>query len=150
MAFRPELLILDEPTAGLDVVARRDFMEEIVELIQEDGRTVFFSSHLVHEVERMADWVGIMDAGKIVYCAPMEELKSKTRRIVCQFDGVPPRSDGIYGLLQAETMGKELVLAVRNYSDETIAAVKALKPRTMTVEDMSLEEIFIALVGGKD
>ena len=63
MAYRPELLILDEPTTGLDVVVRRDFLEGIIELIQEEGRTVFFSSHIVHEVERVADWVGIIDQG---------------------------------------------------------------------------------------
>jgi ABC-2 type transport system ATP-binding protein len=55
MSYHPELLILDEPTAGLDVVVRRDFLEGVIELIQEQGRTVFFSSHIVHEVERAAE-----------------------------------------------------------------------------------------------
>ena len=76
MAYRPELLILDEPTAGLDVVVRRDFIEGVIEIIQEEGRTVFFSSHLVHEVERVADWVGIIDKGKLIHCSTTEDLKA--------------------------------------------------------------------------
>ena len=78
----------------------------------------------------------------------MEQLKTQTRRIVCRFDDTPPAAAGIHGLLHAETVGKELVLTVCNFSDDTLAAVKALSPRTLTVEDMSLEEIFIAMVGG--
>ncbi|HEY3380105.1 MAG TPA: ABC transporter ATP-binding protein [Armatimonadota bacterium] len=147
MAYRPELLILDEPTAGLDVVVRREFLEEVVELIQEEGRTIFFSSHLVHEVERMADWVGIMDAGKLIYCAPMEELKAGMRRIVCPFAGLPPAASEIPGMLHAETFGKELVLTVNGFSEETLAAVHRLRPLTVQVEDMCLEDIFVALLG---
>lgn len=147
MAFRPELLILDEPTAGLDVQARRAFLEEVVESIQENGRTIFFSSHLVHEVERMADWVGIMDAGKLIYCAPMEALKTGTRRLVLQFDGTPPAVAGISGVLQSSAVGKTLEIAVRDFSEETVAAAQRLNPRTLTVEDMGLEDIFVAMVG---
>ena len=151
MAYRPELLILDEPTAGLDVVVRREFLEEVIELVQEDGRTIFFSSHLVHEVERMADWVGIMDAGKLVYCAPMEELKARMRRIVCRFDGPPPAVTGMDGVLSAEAIGKELVVIVNNFSDDTPAMLRQLHPLALEVEDMSLEDIFIAMVGhGKE
>ncbi len=58
IAYRPEVLILDEPTAGLDVVVRRDFLEGVIEMIQQSGRTVFFFSHIVHEVESVADCVG--------------------------------------------------------------------------------------------
>jgi len=151
MAYRPELLILDEPTAGLDVVVRRDFMEEVIELIQEEGRTIFYSSHLVHEVERVADWVGILDDGKLIYCAPMEELKARTRRIVCQFTAPPPAPPRLPGLLGTETVGKELLLTVRDYSEETLASVKTLHPVALQVEDLGLEDIFVAMVGkGKE
>ncbi len=88
-AYRPELLILDEPTTGLDVVVRRDFLEGIIELIQEEGRTVFFSSHIVHEVERVADWVGIIDKGRLICCSPMEELKASVRRLTLTFAEPP-------------------------------------------------------------
>ena len=147
MAYRPELLILDEPTAGLDVVVRREFLEGVIQLVQEEGRTVFFSTHLVHEVERVADWVGIMEAGKLIYCAPLDELKSGTRRLVAQFPHIPPAPAHIPGLLHAEKIGKELVLTVRDYSEHTLSAIHALKPDAVEVEDLSLEDIFVAMVG---
>jgi ABC-2 type transport system ATP-binding protein len=74
----PELLILDEPATGLDVLVRRDFLESIIQLIQEEGRTVLFSSHLLHEVERVADQVVIIDGGRLVQSGSVEELKSST------------------------------------------------------------------------
>jgi len=147
MAYRPELLILDEPTAGLDVVVRREFLEGVIQLVQEEGRTIFFSTHLVHEVERVADWVGIMEEGKLIYCAPLDELKSGTRRLVCQFPAIPPAPAHIPGLLHAEAVGKDLVLTVRDYDEQTLAATHALKPDSVEVEDLSLEDIFVAMVG---
>jgi len=74
----PELLILDEPATGLDVLVRRDFLESIIQLIQQDGRTVLFSSHLLHDVERVADQVVIIDNGRLVQSGSTEELKLST------------------------------------------------------------------------
>ncbi|OFX13254.1 MAG: hypothetical protein A2Z18_08110 [Armatimonadetes bacterium RBG_16_58_9] len=150
MAYRPELLILDEPTAGLDVVVRRDFLEGVIELIQEEGRTVFFSSHIVHEVERVADWVGLIDKGKLIYRAPMEELKSSVKRLVLGFDTPPESFAGIPGVLKTETSGRQCAVTVSGFSDETLAAAKALKPNDISVDDLSLEDIFVAMVGGSE
>jgi ABC-2 type transport system ATP-binding protein len=74
----PELLILDEPATGLDVLVRRDFLQSIIQLIQQEGRTVLFSSHLVHEVERVADQVVIIDSGRLVHAGSTEEFKLTT------------------------------------------------------------------------
>ncbi len=126
---------------------RRNFMEGVIELIQQEGRTIFFSSHLVHEVERVADWVGVMDEGRMIYCGPMEELKTRTRRLVCGFTAESPTPPPLPGLLGAESVGKELLLTVRNFNDETLAAVRTLNPASLQVEDLSLEDIFVALVG---
>lgn len=151
MAYRPELLILDEPTAGLDVVVRRDFLEGVIELIQEQGRTVFFSSHIVHEVERVADWVGIIDAGKLIWCSSMDELKARVKRIVLTLDS-PTRDFNAMGsqVLSLEHSGRQSVAVVQNYSEETLAAAQALKPTDIRVEDMSLEDIFCAMVGERE
>lgn len=147
MAYRPELLILDEPTAGLDVVVRRDFLEGVIELIQEEGRSVFFSSHIVHEVERVADWVGIIDKGRLIWCSPMDDLKSSVKRLMLCFDGPPASVNSIPGLLTAETAGRQCAVTVRDFTDDTIAAAKALNPTDLTVQDLGLEDIFVALVG---
>ena len=147
MAYRPELLILDEPTAGLDVVVRRDFLEGVIELIQEEGRTVFFSSHIVHEVERVADWVGIIDRGRLVWRSTLDDLKAKVKRLVLGFDTPPTSFVSIPGLLTSEVSGRQAALMVKDFSDETLAAAKSLGPTELNVQDLNLEDIFVALVG---
>jgi ABC-2 type transport system ATP-binding protein len=74
----PELLILDEPATGLDVLVRRDFLESIIQLIQQEGRTVLFSSHFVHEVERVADQVVIIDGGRLLHSGGTDDIKLST------------------------------------------------------------------------
>ncbi|MCC7333999.1 MAG: ABC transporter ATP-binding protein [Pirellulaceae bacterium] len=78
MAFDPQLLILDEPTSGLDPLVRRSFLESMIDRAAA-GQTVFLSSHQMHEVERVADWVAILHEGKLQIVAPLEELKSSVR-----------------------------------------------------------------------
>ncbi len=79
LAYRPELLVLDEPSSGLDPVVRRDILEAIVRTIAHEGRTVLFSSHLLDEVERVADHVTMINAGKIVLSAPLNAIKESHR-----------------------------------------------------------------------
>ena len=79
VAPRPELLILDEPTAGLDPVARSEFMEIIVAQSRQHQRTTFFSSHLIDEVERCADRIGIIDAGRMRFEGQLDELRDQVR-----------------------------------------------------------------------
>lgn len=148
LAYRPELLILDEPTSGLDVVVRRNFLEGVIELVQEEGRTVFFSSHIVHEVERVADWVGILDRGKLIYCAPMEELKRSVRRLVLTF--AEPQNEiavPFPQILSAEYAGRQTILVVRDFNDDIMATAQSLRPIHLTVEELGLEDIFVAMVG---
>jgi ABC-2 type transport system ATP-binding protein len=76
LAFRPELLVLDEPSSGLDPIVRRDILGAVLRTIADDGRTVLFSSHLLDEVEQVADHVTMIKDGRIVASAPLAELKS--------------------------------------------------------------------------
>ena len=87
MAQRPELLVLDEPTDGLDPVARRDILSSLLDYVAERHATVIISSHLVHELERICDWVGIMDGGRLVTETPMTLFKNGTKRL--RLSGVP-------------------------------------------------------------
>lgn len=146
LAHHPELLILDEPTAGLDVVVRRDFLGEVIEMIQQQGRTVFFSTHIVHEVERVADWVGILDHGHMVWCSPLEELKSGVQRVVLSFSEQPAELASLPGVLECDQTGRQAVLTVKS-SPELLERLRALQPMEMDVQQMSLEDIFVALVG---
>jgi ABC-2 type transport system ATP-binding protein len=77
MGNDPELLILDEPATGLDVLVRRDFLESIIQIVQQEGRTVLFSSHLVHEVERVADQVVIIEQGRLLKSVRTDDLKQE-------------------------------------------------------------------------
>ncbi|MHB1460857.1 MAG: ABC transporter ATP-binding protein [Armatimonadota bacterium] len=149
LAHHPELLILDEPTAGLDVVVRRDFLGEVIEMIQQQGRTVFFSTHIVHEVERVADWVGILDHGHMVWCSPLEELKNGVQRVVLSFSEQPAELASLPGVLECDQTGRQAVLTVKS-SPELLERLRALQPMEMDVQQMSLEDIFVALVGGPE
>jgi ABC-2 type transport system ATP-binding protein len=76
LAYRPELLVLDEPSSGLDPIVRRDILGAILRTIAEEGRTVLFSSHLLEEVEQVADHVTMIRQGEIVVSAPLKEVKA--------------------------------------------------------------------------
>ena len=79
LAYRPELLVLDEPSSGLDPIVRKDILGAVIRTIADEGRTVLFSSHLLDEVERVADHVTMIDHGRIVLSAPLHEIKSSHR-----------------------------------------------------------------------
>jgi ABC-2 type transport system ATP-binding protein len=76
LSYRPELLVLDEPSSGLDPIVRRDILEAIIRTIADEGRTVLFSSHLLDEVERVADHVTMISRGKVALSAPLPALKA--------------------------------------------------------------------------
>lgn len=82
LAQRGDLLVLDEPTDGLDPVVRRDILTALLEYVAQRKATIFISSHLVHELERFCDWVAVMDDGRLVTEVPMEKLKLGTKRLV--------------------------------------------------------------------
>ena len=79
LAYRPELLVLDEPSSGLDPIVRRDILGAVIRTIAHEGRTVLFSSHLLDEVEEVADHVTMISQGNIVLSAPLEEIKESHR-----------------------------------------------------------------------
>lgn len=148
MAHRPELLLLDEPTAGLDVMVRREFLEGVIDLIQQEGRTVFFSSHLVHEVERVADWVGVLDEGRLIWSGPLDDLKRSVKRLVLTFPGDAPPRIALDSALTSETAGRQATVVVRNYSDAVKQAALGMTP-DVAVEDLPLEDVLIALLAGE-
>ncbi len=99
IAPEPELLILDDPTLGLDTVVRRDFLESLIQIIQKKGRTIFLSSHVLGDVERVADRIGVMVDGVLRVDCPTDEFKQSIRRVVLSFDAAPPAFSGCDGLV---------------------------------------------------
>ncbi len=146
LGHEPRLLILDEPASGLDVVVRRDFLESIIGLIQEEGRTVFLSSHLVHEVERVADRVAIIDNGRLVADGAVDEVKESVKRVVARMpDGAVELSD-IEGLRQVQGEGSRRLLTVVGYGEAQAARIQAQGGHIEDVMDVGLEEAFVAHV----
>ena len=81
LVYRPRLLVLDEPFSGLDVLVRDEFVRGVLELSEQEKWTVFVSSHDIDEVERLADWVGIMKEGELQLCEPVSSLQARFRKI---------------------------------------------------------------------
>lgn len=124
LAPKPKLLILDDPTMCLDAVVRREFIESIVGVLQKTGTTVFLSSHIIDDVERVADWVGIIHEGALLVQEPLEALKTRVRRAVLTFEGEAPEPDGIEGVLAQERSGRQLVLTLAQWSQDLGGAAR--------------------------
>jgi ABC-2 type transport system ATP-binding protein len=112
LAPEPELLILDDPTANLDPVARRAVLEALVGIAAGPGRTIFFTSHLTSDEERVADHIGILERGSLRASCPLDTFRRRVRRYVVRYSGAPPEVPRIPGLLQAVRRDKETQLTV--------------------------------------
>ncbi|MBN2180919.1 MAG: ABC transporter ATP-binding protein [Sedimentisphaerales bacterium] len=143
MATEPELLILDDPTLGLDTVSRRQFLELAAEIIQKQGRTILFCSHILSDVERIAERIGIMAAGKLVVDCPLEELKKRVIKLRIIFPEKTPESLYITEIINQQTDGREMVLTVANWNNQKQTILETFKPSSCTEIPMSLEDIFI-------
>ncbi len=143
MAIDPELLILDDPTLGLDTVARRQFLELAIDVIQRQGRTILFSSHILGDVERIADRVGVLVAGKLVIDCTLEELKDRVKKLRVIFPERAPEDLYITEVVHQQSQGREMVLTVANWNLQKRAILETFKPESCTEVPMTLEDIFI-------
>ena len=143
MAIDPELLILDDPTLGLDTVARRQFLELAIDILQKDGRTILFSSHILSDVERIADRIGILVAGRLVVDCPLDDLKKRIKKLQLIFPEQPPGDLHLTEIINQKSQGRELVITVANLNAQKQAIIDTFKPSSCTEIPMSLEDIFI-------
>ena len=148
LASKPELLVLDDPTSGLDVPTRYDFLEGIVRELADAGTTVFFATHLVHELERIVEHVHILDGGRLVVDQDYQFLKDSTRRVRLSFEDLPPEKLGIGGVLTERREGRRVELVVYPWAEQTKAGVERLSPSHLEIEPVSLEDIFRSFVAG--
>jgi ABC-2 type transport system ATP-binding protein len=147
LAHRPELLVLDEPSAGLDPLVRRDILGAIVRTIAQDGRTVLFSSHLLDEVERVADHVAMIHGGRIVFDAPLDELRATHRRLTLRFAEPRPRPPLLAGALAWEGAGREWTAVCAGPPVGLRAEAEAVGGAVVAEHDLRLDEIFVARAG---
>ena len=149
LAYRAELLVLDEPSSGLDPLVRRDILRAVIETIVQEGRTVLFSSHLLDEVERVADHVAIIESGRIIQNEPLDQLKSRYHRLVLHFDyalATPPPMEGFFNWQGGD---RNWTAYFRGDADEAARLADALNAQLVDLATPSLNEIFVALVGSR-
>ena len=150
LAYRPELLVMDEPFGGLDALVREEFSAGILEAVGgERPWTVFISSHDIDEVERLADWVGTINEGRLVFAEPVSSVVARFRQVeVLLADSVTLPSGLPATWLVAESAGRTLRFVDSAYSEADLGPkVRAALPAALdiTVSPMSLRQIFITL-----
>ena len=146
LAQRPDLLVLDEPTDGLDPVVRRDMLESVLDYVAEHGATVFISSHLVHELERICDWVGVMDRGRLVAELPMQTFKDGIKRV--RVAGAPNEltSPPFVMLKRDRSNGATEDWIVRGWEPGMQSYVEGSGAAVREVIDLDLEDGFVEML----
>jgi ABC-2 type transport system ATP-binding protein len=150
LAYRPDLLVLDEPSSGLDPIVRRDILEAIIRTIAEEGRTVLFSSHLLHEVERVSDRVAMIDRGRIAFSAALDDIKETHRWLTLRFPEARSQPPVLAGALAWEGAGREWTALCSGRPGDFQAAATAAGAQVVEDRMPSLDEIFVAQVGTKN
>jgi len=147
VAHRPELLILDEPSSGLDAVVRRDILDAIVRTVADDGRTVIFSSHLLDEVERMSDHVTLIHQGRVALSGVLDDVRGAYRRSRLRFLDPFDRPPVIDTALAIEGSGRSWSVIHSGSLDQFRHSVSARGGEIVETRDATLEEIFLARAG---
>ena len=145
---RPDVLVLDEPAAGLDPIARRQLMEEIVGFLGDGGeRTVLFSTHIIEDLERVAEHVGIMDRGRMEVTGRLEDLQTGMRRVQIIFNGQSvPDGFRVPGALRSHAEGPVLTAVVRIDSASQLEALRATPNTRVSDFPLGLQDFFIELL----
>src|SRR5688572_23394126 len=147
VAHRPELLILDEPSSGLDAVVRRDILDAIVRTVADDGRTVIFSSHLLDEVERMSDHVTMIQNGRVTLSGSLDDVRSTYQRSRVHFTDHFDQPPVLDTALVMEGGGRAWSVIHSGSPEQFRRSVQARGGEVVESRDATLEEIFLARSG---
>jgi ABC-2 type transport system ATP-binding protein len=145
LARRPRLLVLDEPTAGLDPIARREVLGELMAVLADEERTVLFSSHNTLEVEQISDQITFIDRGRILESSDKEAFLDRWRRVRLM---LPPNTKlpGLAGIVKIDGSSRLPVITTNRFDPAMMAACTDVGVSVQAVDGMTLEEIFIASV----
>jgi len=146
----PDLLLLDEPLSGLDPIAREDFLDGVLRTICDRGQTVLISSHMLDDVRRLADTVGIVNEGQLLLQGNIDALLTSTKRIcVILRDGCRPKETPD-GTVWQRIQGREWTITVRDFLPEKVQWIQAIDGvENVTVADLGLEELFKDIIRGQ-
>ena len=145
LARQPRLLILDEPTTGLDPVARREVLGELMSVLTDEGRTIFFSSHNTLEVEQISDRIAFIDRGRLIALDLKEDLLDRWRRVRLVVP-IGSRLPEIPGVIEVAGTERLPVLTTSQFDPAVVSLCQDRGATVEAVDSMTLEEIFVAKV----
>jgi ABC-2 type transport system ATP-binding protein len=146
LAAEPEVLILDDPTSGLDVPTRHDFLKEIIRDLSESGTTILFCTHLVHEIEGIIDHLAILNQGRLILDEDFQTVRSLTKKIILSFEEPQKEEIKIGGILTRKIAGNRSEMVVYPWTKEKRTELENLKPARLEALSLNLEEIFVNFV----
>lgn len=146
LAHRPNLLLLDEPSSGLDPVVRRDILGAIIRTVADDGRTILFSSHLLDEVQRVSDHVAMLHHGQVVLCDTLDRLLQSHTRLTVRFPEERTSVPELPAALRCEGSGREWTVVCNGQVAELERALSGMQGEIVDRSSPSLDEIFVARV----
>jgi ABC-2 type transport system ATP-binding protein len=153
----PDLLILDEPTTGLDPVARQVFLTMLIKDVAAAGKTVFFSSHILSEVEAVADQVAVLHNGTIVFTGELDLLRDAHKLLRLTYVETPPAEEMMVlrhlpGVHQLEQEGRSVRLRIKGDADEVVQSIQA-RPyalRDLDIVPVRLDEVLLSYIRGDE
>lgn len=148
LALRPHLLLLDEPTAGLDPVVRHAFLQTIIDEVASQGTTVFYSSHNLNDLEQSADHIAALYRGRVLFSHTLKELKALVHRLQLIFAGEPPEEaiKSLPGIADCQRRGRVMIITMTGHLESICPRLAALEPELVKELNLDLENIFIALM----
>jgi ABC-2 type transport system ATP-binding protein len=151
LARRPRLLVLDEPTSGLDPVARHEVIGELMEVLQDETRSILFSSHNTLDVEQISDRITFIDRGRIVDSDDKEAFLDRWRRVHVDLPAAislpaVPAPGALPGVVEIARSGGMATVTASDFRPELLAALRESGATVRDVQRMTLEEIFVANV----
>lgn len=149
LARHPRLLLLDEPTTGLDPVARIEVLEALADVLRDERRSVLFSSHNTHDIEQLADTVTFLHKGRLVASAEKEAFLDSWRRVLCE-GSLPIGLEDWQEIAAVRANGSQVELKVRDWQDALPERLAAQGLRVQRTDPMALEDIFVTAVRSGD
>jgi ABC-2 type transport system ATP-binding protein len=150
LSTRADLLVMDEPTTGLDPIMEQVFKQSVLEA-KSNGQTVFLSSHILEEVEALCDRLAILRAGKLVELGTLVEMRHLSAvSVEATFDSAPPEVSHIQGVTNAKITGHQLACQIRGPIEPLLRALIEAHPKTLLSREPSLEELFLSLYGDEE
>jgi len=145
LGHEPELLIFDEPVASLDPYARRQFLKTILEVVSQRECTIFFSTHITSDLERVADRVALLKGGRIDFVGELDQLKEEVKRLRIIARQPLPAEFSFQGVIDYEVSGKEAIVVMRGFHEGLREKLVNDFNAEVNIEDLNLEEIFLEL-----